>query len=118
MPNNPTSDPFNIEFGEISRRIRKSMLEIVPPDWEVAELVVREADPESDEFLEIDTPLINPATDEVIGELHAEMLDAIEELYLVFLPYQRPWETCVICLETSPSGKRHFRTQFLYDDAP
>ena len=115
MPNNPTSDPFNIEFGEISRRIRKSMLEIVPPDWEVAELVVREADPESDQFLEIDTPLINPATDEVIGKLPAEMLNAIEELYFLFFPYQRSWETCIISLEPSPSGKKYFRTQFYYE---
>lgn len=118
MANNSTSDQFNLEFGEISRRIRKSMQEIVPPDWEVAELVVREADPVSDQFLEIDTPLINPATDEVIGRPPEEMLYAIEELYLLFFPYQRSWETCVISLEPSPSGKRHFRTQFFYNDAP
>lgn len=81
-------------------------------------MVVREAEANSDQFLEIDTPLINPATDEVISRLPHEMLDSIEELYLVFSPYQRPWETCIISLEPTSSGVRCFRTQFFYTGTP
>lgn len=109
---------FDREFGEISSRIRRAMLKVVPDDWEVAELVVRETDPESDQFLEIDTPLLNPATDEIIGSLPHEMTEAIEDLYLVFFPYQRPWETCIISLEPTSSGGRCFRTQFFYAEKP
>jgi len=105
---------FHLEFGEISDRLRKSMQTIVPDDWEKSTIIVREADPWSDDFLELDTPLHNPDTDEFLGNLPDEMVAAIEELYLLFFPYQRPWETCVISFNRGPSGKRQIRTQFCY----
>ena len=115
MPQRVTSPQFDREFSNITSRIRYLMFLIVPESWSIAELVVKEADSHSDEFIEIDTPLLNPETDEIIGALPKELLDAIEELYLLFPTYYRPWETCVISIELLPcSDKRHLRTRFYY----
>lgn len=117
MPKRFQSAAFDLEFQSISARIRKPMMAIVPLDWIEAELVVRETDPIYDDLIEIDTPLLNPATDEVISPLPKDMCDAILDLYLLFcLPGHRPWETCVIRLDRTSSGKRIFRTRFFYDD--
>lgn len=115
MPHGVTSPQFDREFSKITSRIRYLMFLVVPESWSTAELVVREADPHSDEFIEIDTPLLNPATGEIIGALPKDLLDAIEELYLLFPAYYCPWETCVISMELLPSSdKRHLRTRFYY----
>ena len=115
LPTNTAIDNnFEKEFGEISSRVRKVFEGLIPEDWEMAAMVVRETPPESDELLEIEEPIWNPHTSEILetGD-ESELMQALEELYLAFPPTHRPWEACEVLLEPLPSGKRMFRTRFV-----
>lgn len=116
IPKNTHADNnFEREFAEISSRVRKAFEALIPKDWEKATMVVREASPESDELLETQEPIWNPSTSDILetGD-ESELIQALEELYLVFFPTHRPWEACEVLLETLPSGKRSFRTRRHY----
>lgn len=113
----PTDDTFEREFGEISTRVRKAFEALIPSDWKKVAMVVRETPPESDDLLEIEEPIWNPSTVDILetGD-DSELMQALEDLYLVFFPLHRPWEACEIIIEPSPSGKRWFITRFRYPE--
>lgn len=77
-------------------------------------MVVREADTESDELLEIEAPLYNPANAEIIEPASEELMKALEDMYLLFFSDYIPWEALEIWLEPSSTHKRRFRTRFNY----
>lgn len=99
LPTNTAIDNnFENEFGEISSRVRKVFEGLIPEDCEMAAMVVRETPPESDELLEIEEPIWNPHTSEILetGD-ESELMQALEELYLAFPQHigpRRPAKSC------------------------
>lgn len=97
--NTPIDSNFDQEFREISSRVRKAFEALIPKNWEMATMVVRETQPESDELLETQEPIWNPSTSDILetGD-ETELMQALEELYLAFPPTHGPWEACEVLL--------------------
>ena len=103
-----------MDYARLTTRIRTAMVALVPDDWEKAAMVVRETDADSDELLEIEAPLYNPANAEIIEPASDQLMKALEDMYLLFFPDYTPWEALEIWLEPSPTHSRRFRTRFPY----
>lgn len=115
----PKEDPpfdFKMDYARLTTRIRTAMVALVPDDWEKAAMVVCESAPESDDLIEIEAPLYNPQTAEIYEPASDELMQALEDMYLLFLPDYEPWEACEIRLEPSPTHPRMFGIGFRYPD--
>jgi hypothetical protein len=110
------TSPYSVdqELREITDRIRKPMEALMPDDWHKARLLIREAEPESDRFVEIAEPLHNTVTCDFIEPLPDEMLQAIEDLYLLFFSTTRHWIKCLIELKRGRSGTWNYSASFAF----
>jgi hypothetical protein len=105
---------LNQEFEEIHCRIRKPMEVLMPDDWNKARLLIRETEPHSDHFVEVAEPLYNRDTCDFIEPLPDNMLQAIEDLYLLFFSTNRHWIECLIELKRSRSGSWNYSASFVF----
>ena len=104
-------------IGEATLKIKRLMIECIPDSWHEGELLVKEADSSCDRLCSIVTPLRNPDSNEKIDDLPSGILDAVEELYMAFIPHQRPWKSCLISFPRGKSGNRNVHTSFFYQDS-
>lgn len=102
-------------IGEILLKLRRILGDHIPEYWHDAALVVQEASCSSDRFCTIAKTLYNPDSIEEIDDLPEEVLEVVEELYLEFVPYQRPWTSCLISLPKGRSGNRNIRATYSYE---
>lgn len=102
------------ELREITQRIQEHMKPLIPGDWNKARLLIRETKPKSEHFIEVAKPIWNPITFDSIEALPPEILEAIEELYLLFFDTRMHWIKCLIRLDRSRSGTWEFRADFAF----
>lgn len=98
-----------------TRRINDMLRECVPSTWHECVLLVKATDQPSDRLCTILKPLYNPDSVDVIHDLPDGFLDALDELYLAFVPYMQPWKFCQIKRTRSSLGGLIFCAGFSYD---
>jgi hypothetical protein len=112
MDPDESNHQMQIEMGGIISRIKKILDGIVPKDWIQGELLVRAADASDDRLCLIENTLYNPDSTEQIHDLPKDLIDAIDDLYMVCLLYKCPWASCLITLTRHRSGRTMLGIKF------
>ena len=99
----------------ISYRLKNMLMEYVPSTWHEGVILVKATDQPSERLCSILKPLYNPDSTEVIHDLSNDFLETIDDLYIAFVPYMRPWKFCQIKQTRSSLGGLIFSTGFSYD---
>lgn len=108
---------MDAQIGEANLRIKEILSEIMPDDWLEGELLVREADKNDDSLCTIDNAFINPHSTEQIHELPNALIEAISDLYVIFLQYQPSWKSCLITLTRTRTGGTMLNLKYSYTES-